>query len=462
MPSFAIYLKNNSYINETLKSKSVVLPIIQEKPPMSSEKEVVPEHISNIKYIGYEPINVFIQTEPLSYPYVIMPARSKSPIKFPHKGRQGRRGYKEAEFLTYIKSYFKEVFQIYDDRFILTKNNINRYEPDITLIDEKEGVNIFLDVEIDEPYEGINDINKRSVTHYQYSDTKRNNEFSARGWIVIRFAEIQVHQNPNGCCRFIADVIRSIYQEFKYPEKLVSAAVVTPIRQWTKNIAQQWSNQKYREKYLGIDCFGITEDNSILCNDNPTDTDINVEKEVIDEKVTSPLPLPNSKFDIIYEAIRTNKYIAFTTTSEKTVVKPINCSGNELIAYCYIKNKERHFLIDKLSDIIIKDSYYTLRLLSPNLGVEKVANIMNIIIPNQKYVRMKYTRGAWTNTLIVPETGEIIIDKTESETSTRTVSNIRLDTEGWGNNYIKTYCHHREEERTFRFDRISELEILDL
>ena len=81
-------------------------------------------------------------------------------------------------------------------------------------MNEKNGINIFLDIEIDEPYEGINDIKNRKPTHFRFADVNRNNEFKNRGWIVVRFAEIQIHQNPDGCCRFIADVIKSIYPQF--------------------------------------------------------------------------------------------------------------------------------------------------------------------------------------------------------------------------------------------------------
>ena len=132
----------------------------------------------------------------------------------------------------------------------------NRYEPDFSLLNEKEGINIFLDIEIDEPYEGINDVNNRKATHFQYADTNRNNEFKNRGWIVIRFAEIQIHQNPEGCCLFIAEVIKSIYPQFNIPQDLVTAKRLEPIQQWTKELALTWSKEKYREQYLGIDRFG--------------------------------------------------------------------------------------------------------------------------------------------------------------------------------------------------------------
>ena len=144
-------------------------------------------------------------------------------IKFPQKRRTGRKGYKEEDFKKHLTTFFINVFQFFDDRFILIKGNSKPFEPDFTLIDEKDDINIFLDVEIDEPYEGINDISKRKATHYQLADSNRNNAFKSRGWIVIRFAEIQVHQNPKGCCLFIADVIKNIYPQYNIPDTVLSA-----------------------------------------------------------------------------------------------------------------------------------------------------------------------------------------------------------------------------------------------
>lgn len=150
---------NNEPVTQ-IKKAEVVIP---EKEEQSKEK-----------YIGYNPINIFAQTEPFNFPYVLMP-RPNSVIKFPRKGRSGRKGFKEEEFKTYVAKYFKGHYQVFDDRFILVKNSHNPYEPDFTLIDERDGINIFLDVEIDEPYEGLNDIQKRKPTHFQNSDINRNN-----------------------------------------------------------------------------------------------------------------------------------------------------------------------------------------------------------------------------------------------------------------------------------------------
>lgn len=128
----------------------------------------------------------------------------------------------------------------------------------------------------------------------------------------------------------------------------------------------------------------------------------------------------------------------------------------------YVKNAVRSFEIRKMQNSCLKDHYCTLSLSADKLGIKNVANIMNIIIPNKKYVRMEYTRREWNSIYIDPETGELVNNKTEAETSIRTISDIQLDTERWGDDYIRAYCHKREAERTFYFARISLLEILDI
>lgn len=456
-------LKNNS--GETsfssVKEKDVNAPSIMPSMALELIEKEDYSKLSKPKYIGYNPINIFAQTEPLNYPYVIMPSKSGCVIKFPQKGRTGRKGYKEDDFLQYIRKYFKETFEIYDDRYVLTKKN--RYEPDISLLNEKNGINIFLDIEIDEPYEGINDIKNRKPTHFRFADVNRNNEFKNRGWIVVRFAEIQIHQNPDGCCRFIADVIKSIYPQFNIPLGLMVAKRIEPVLQWTKELALNWSAQNYREQYLGIEQFGympiIQETDFVLIQDEE------IEKEVVDDKSIS-LSEKNgiSTFpqNIIDIAIRTNKYIVFQYEKDKTIVKPTKCKENVIAGYCYVKNMIRSFDISKMEDIHLKNEYYTLRLSASELGIQTVANMMNIIIPDHKYVRMEYTKPARSFVDMDTETNELIQKQTKAETSIRTISDIQLDTEGWGENYIRVYCHKREEERTFYFGRISLLEILDL
>ncbi len=432
------------------------------------------EEQSKVKYIGYNPINIFAQSEPLSFPYVIMPA-ANCVIKFPRKGRVGRKGYTEENFKTYLDKYFKNAFQVLDDRFIIIKNNLNPFEPDFTLTDEKNGINIFLDIEIDEPYEGINDLNERRPTHFQYSDINRNNAFKNRGWIVIRFAEIQVHQEPDSCCRFLADLIKSIHPEFTIPSRLNNVKQISLVKQWTKEEAVVWSLEKYREKYLGIKFFGATLENQALDGVAETDLGEKIEEMVVEEKPFIPPSTQNSsnsKIDLINSALQSNRYLSFSYQGFSTIVKPILTEDVNLIAFCYVKNRDRVFNIYEISNLQIKNSYFTLRVAGPTIGLDKITNAINTGIYYDKHIRMKYTRSAWTNMFVDQETGELLQDRIEAEESVRTINNIQLAINALAqehiasynldSNHITAYCNKREEQRTFRFDRIGEIEILDI
>lgn len=55
--------------------------------------------------------------------------------------------------------------------------------------------------------------------------------------------------------------------------------------------------------------------------------------------------------------------------------------------------------------------------------------------------------------------------KFEGDVSERTLSNIQFNNsfeeDGFHNDHIKAYCHLREEERTFKIDRIISITILN-
>ena len=433
------------------------------------------EEQSKEKYIGYNPLNIFAQSEPLNYPYVVMP-KPDCVIKFPRKGRTGRKGYKEDDFKTYIEKYFKNDFQVFDDRFILTKNSSNPFEPDLTLIDERNGINLFIDIEIDEPYEGINDVEKRKSTHFQYSDTNRNNAFKVRGWIVIRFAEIQVHEKPASCCRFIADVIKSINPKYEVQSVLAKVDRVEATRQWTQEEAQTWSKAKYRENYLGIRQFGNTGNKQLL---EVLETEIGekIEEKITDEKLFVPSPKPvtqvkNPKLVIIDSVITKSGYLTFAYQGSTTVVKPIKVIDSDLHAFCYVKNIGKVFDIYEMSDLNAKENYFTLRVAGPTIGIDKISNAVSTAINYKKHIRMKYTRASWNQMGVDPLTGELIMNRTEAEESIRTINNVQLSINALAedqinaynlnSNHITAYCNKREEQRTFRFDRIGQIEILDL
>jgi hypothetical protein len=429
---------------------------------------------STVKYIGYDPINPFVQTEPLTYPYVLMP-KPNNVIKFPRKGRSGRKGYTEKAFKVYLNQYFRERFQLFDDRLLIVKTQSHPYEPDFTLIDEKEGVNIFLDVEIDEPYEGINDIARRKATHYQGADANRNKAFVNRGWIVVRFAEIQVHQNPASCCRFIADVVASINPDYTVSNDLLSTRPIDPVEQWTKAAAEQWSRERYRESYLGIAQFGVTPEEPGLLPAEETALDELIEEQVVDE--VSPEPISRSEFpqltpqDILQSAINAGKYVSFRFAGSRTVVRPLEVAGTELRAFCYVKNRERTFDLHQTADPQLKNSYFTLKKNGKEVNLQQIATIVEKAITYDKFVRIHYTKSAYGAISVqeTPEGNRVVVEDLKS---VRTINKVQhsldvLEKEHiaayrLNQNHITAYCHKREEKRTFRMDRINQLEILDL
>ena len=469
-------VESSKKVNKLLKTKIEIPKQVLTIPvPKIKIVKAENEEQSKEKYIGYNPINVFAQTEPLNYPYVIMP-KANSVIKFPRKGRVGRKGFKEESFKGFIEKYFRNEVRVFDDRFIMVKNSNKPYEPDFTLIDEKSGINIFLDIEIDEPYEGLNDITKRKATHFQYTDTNRNNAFASRGWIVIRFAEIQVHQDPNGCCNFVVDVIKSINTKFTTPTALSGSRQLKPVKQWTKEETEKWSLHKYREQYLGITNFGVTSENQIIEGLEETELGEKIEEKVIEvPKIVLPVvskeKQANQKLDLIKKSIATNQYLSFIHQGNPTITRPIRANETQLTAFCYVKNLEQTFIINEISSLLLKANYNTLRIAGPTIGLDKISSAVNTAISYKRFIRMKYTRASWNNYFADPETGELLLDRIEAEESIRTIMNVQLskDTESakelWftpNERYITAYCNKRGEERMFRFDRIGEIEILDL
>jgi hypothetical protein len=451
-------------IPDVPKIESVLAQIPSALP--DTRPEVVPTledtPRGQIKYIGYHPVNVFAQTEPLHFPYVLLPAKEKCVVKFPRKGRVGRRGYKEADFLKYLTTHFQQAFKLYNDRLLLIKEGTQPFEPDITLIDEQNGLNLFIDIEIDEPYEGTNDIATRQPMHYQALDANRNNAFRNRGWAVIRFAEIQVHQQPLACCRFIADVVASINPKFSVPSELLQTPVVTTVAQWTKEQAQEWSKLKYRESYLGINRFGETDTVQRATPVVETEEGKQEEAQVQDEPLVATVVkrnrLPTNE-ELVATAIQSGQYLSFSYVGQPTVVKPQkwDAATKTFTAHCYVKNADKAFKLINVSNLLIKPNYYVDKLGAPAITVDKVRALIQVAIRNKKYIRMTYTTSSFNGV--------------GGSTSLRTISDVQRSVDilsaeqirAYNLNeqvHISAYCHYRSDQRTFHYARMSEVAIL--
>ncbi len=433
--------------------------------PINPKIEVVKPEVeeqNKIKFIGYEPSMQFAQQEPLTYPMVFMP-KPKSVIKFPRKGKQGFKGVTEDRFKQNIIEHFKNIFQIYDDRFVLYKSNQNPYEPDFTLIDEKNELNLFIDIEIDEPYDGVS----RQPIHYTGVDKQRNEFFRNRGWIVIRFAEYQIFTETLSCCKFIAEVVKSINPDFVISNRLSKANDITPISQWTKEQAIKWANQKYREQYLGIDKFTKQEHQIILGNLDETEIGENTELLVIEEQVNSI----SYKKSLILQAIKDNNFISCRLYSSYTVIKPIEIQNESLTCFCYLKNLEIQYNMNEINDIILREKPFVFRI-NGAVGVEEIKSFIMKYIGSENPIRIKYTKSTFGLWDVDEETDQIICDDEDIE-SLRTVTDFDIVSEVYTSSdirkyklndtdYIAGFCNKRDDLRTFKFNRINELEILNI
>ena len=249
------------------------------------------------------------------------------------------------------------------------------------------------------------------------------------------------------------------------------------MKQWTKEEAELWSMDRYREKYLGIDSFGLVPETEKIEGLKETSLGALIENEVEDEpsfviEKDKPKTLSNPNIDIVQAAIQDSRYLSFKFNGVNTITKPKNLNGRLFTAYCYVKNREREFSISYIQNPTIKQKPFTIKDTGPNLGMESIKNIVTTAIQYGKFIRMRYTRASWTAMKVDKATGEVIMETTEEEERIRTINNVQLSTEvldqdhinryNLDANHITAYCNRREDQRTFRFDRISEIAILDL
>ena len=222
----------NEYVTEKLQSKAN------------------PEQTDNL-IINFHPNQFFEQDELYSYPVVKMP-KEGAYLKLPRKGRAMGKGYKEMYFYDALVIGIPNIEVAID--LHITIPFFNRpYEPDLVLIDKK--LNLYIDIEIDEPYDGY----YRCPTHEVEKDDTRDLFFTESGWVVIRFTERQVHTQESDCVAYIKDVLHSIYTI-----RLEEASNCRSEPQWDYQQAVRWQKEQYREKYLGIEKFGKQKSTSVI------------------------------------------------------------------------------------------------------------------------------------------------------------------------------------------------------
>lgn len=225
------------------QSKKQVQPSSNEKK--ESEEDFKIEQENDFRgEIKYEVTSNYVQTSLVKdFPLIEMP-KNKSLVRKCHQLTSFPKGVTEDDFYAKLKSYFSDIRQ---GQYVNTENKTHNYKPDIVLAVEEQ--NLFIDIEIDEPYDGIS----RKPQHFhQSSDSDRNLYFNENGWVVIRFTEEQVFKYSESCCKLVAKVV-DVLVSTDYSKSFTEVEDLTDIQQWTEAEARELAENRFRESYLEIE-----------------------------------------------------------------------------------------------------------------------------------------------------------------------------------------------------------------
>ncbi len=282
--------------------------VIHRKEEGASDCDVIiskpnPKQVDDLR-IRYSPCDTFNSSD--IYPLVSTPGPN-SLLKLPRQGRSDIRGYKEPEFLAQLQASLTGI-SISDNFHLRIPGRFAPYEPDIVLYDEE--INLYIDVEIDEPYNGYN----RLVTHIiEGNDAIRDVFFKESGWVVVRFSEKQVHFYSGECIRMLENIIAVMRGE-----ALPTPSLIEKEPRWARKQAIEWEKELYREKYLGIQFFSRQDrTRKIMCLDKPEGIDLMIVRTPVHRPVqieqqplfkqtekAEPRPLPQQKNPIFPDPVK--------------------------------------------------------------------------------------------------------------------------------------------------------------
>ena len=153
--------------------------------------------------------------------------------------KKSRSGFTESTFERKLEKYFKGHIL---KSVILNDGKRNPYKPDYVFYYEKH--NLYIDIEIDEPYV------LRNKMPIHTDDHNRNNYFLKNGWSIIRFAEVQVARFPELCCKIIAEHIRNLTDENIWIEGFHQLEELAEVKAWNIEEAQEMASTGFRFTYL--------------------------------------------------------------------------------------------------------------------------------------------------------------------------------------------------------------------
>lgn len=201
-------------------------------------------HDNKFEYIGVVAYDIYFgENDHTLFPSVKTPRKGTKILKWYKSHKDAVVGVSEPLLVAEVEKLCKK----YDGLTLLDKiavpiqNREYSYRPDIALYWEK--YNLFIDIEIDEPY----DICSHKPLHYiGCSDNLRDTYFTRNGWCVIRYSENQVLNQLPETIKHLEFIINWLTDKYHKDYDLFEET------RWTYDEAAQLAKSSQREKSLGV------------------------------------------------------------------------------------------------------------------------------------------------------------------------------------------------------------------
>ncbi len=433
-------VKQLSSFQAKLKNAETTVGIYDSPPLKSKPDKVEPAFEPNDRFLQYGKTK--------EYPIVNMPVKD-APVLLPSFGKIKTKGFSENKFKFFLLRFFAG--NISTNSHLKFQGATQDYEPDFIFSCKERG--LYIDIEIDEPYSGCG----RKPMHFVGSyDIDRDQYFTKNGWVVIRFTEEQIIKQPESCCFFVACVVDSLLNA-SYSKQFNKVEELIKIRQWTYEEALSLAADFYREGYLNVrfNCANEAADEIV-------EAEISSEKQNLHTKAPSEVRHRDTdeanlsaadiaKIDLIKYCIKANKCLRFSySNGAMHLVKPVKLKKDRtvwyLMAFDYIHNVENTFEIRLIEVPETEEKPFLYNKAFSNL--KEVQQQIDLAVDNQLYIRFEYVNK-------------------NLEGSVRTVGNFDYTDEfiifGYsGRQFISGYCFKRNEDRTFKLERIRHLTVLNL
>lgn len=220
--------------------------------------------------------------------YAFYTAPSTGTEIMPYRRRKVElRGYTEENFEYRLRNSLRNStrYKVIGDVSIQTSEGTHPFEPDIAIVETSDTLGVRIDIEIDEPYGGYD---KTPIHYVGCGDEFRDRNLANLGWLIVRFSEKQIFEEPDNCIYYLQQLLSLIDPEFNIS---CQGNNPTPDKRWAEVEANIMAIQRFREKLLNHE-FGRREKDSKAVATPLTE----LEKEVVNN--AKPIFTPTAPHNI--------------------------------------------------------------------------------------------------------------------------------------------------------------------